>query len=67
MLLITSFNENLLKQYGEQMVKEFSEKSDGSVKLVVIYEAEVVPEIYLKNIEFIKWRIQVRSATRLSD
>ena len=52
MLLITSFNEYLLKQYGERMVKEFSEKSDGSVKLVVIYEAEVVPEIYLKNIEF---------------
>ena len=55
MLLITSFNENLFIQYGERMVKEFSEKSDGSVKLVVIYEAEVVPEIYLKNIEFIKF------------
>ena len=39
MLLITSFNENLFIQYGERMVKEFSEKSDGSVKLVVIYEA----------------------------
>ncbi len=63
MLLITSFNENLFKQYGERMVKEFSEKSDGSVKLAVIYEAEKIPEIYLKNIEFIKWWIQARSAT----
>jgi len=37
------------------MVKEFSEKSDGSVKLAVIYEAEKIPEIYLKNIEFIRF------------
>ena len=53
MLVITSFNESLLKQYGKKMVQEFSEKSDGTVKLVVIYEGDSLPEINLKNIEFI--------------
>jgi hypothetical protein len=52
MLMITSFNETLLNQYGRRMVEEFSEKSDGSVKLVVIYEGNNVPDIHLKNIEF---------------
>ena len=55
MLIITSFNENLLNQYGERMVQEFSEKSDGSVKLAVIYEAQDLPKINLKNIEFVKF------------
>ena len=50
MLVITSFNESLLKQYGKRMVQEFSEKSDGTVKLVVIYEGDSLPEINLKNI-----------------
>jgi len=53
MLLITSFNENLLNQYGQRMVKEFSEKSDGSVQLKVIYEGNTVPSIQLENVEFI--------------
>jgi len=52
MLMITSFNETLLNQYGRRMIEEFSEKSDGSVKLVVIYEGSNVPDIQLKNIEF---------------
>ena len=30
MLMITSFNENLLNQYGRRMVEEFSEKSGPS-------------------------------------
>jgi hypothetical protein len=55
MLVITSFNESLLKQYGKRMVQEFSEKSDGTVKLVVIYEGDSLPEIYLKNIEFVRF------------
>ena len=37
------------------MVQEFSEKSDGTVKLVVIYEGEDIPKIYFKNIEFVKF------------
>jgi len=54
MLIITSFNEDLFKQYGKRMVNEFSEKSDGTVKLAVMYEGDSIPEINLKNIEFIK-------------
>ena len=53
MLLITSFNENLLNQYGRRMVNEFSEKSDGSVMLKVIYEGDAIPDIQLKNVQFV--------------
>jgi hypothetical protein len=53
MLIITSFNERLLNQYGRRMVEEFSEKSDGSVKLKVIYEGISIPGIQLENVEFI--------------
>jgi hypothetical protein len=59
MLVITSFNESLLKQYGKRMVQEFSEKSDGTVKLVVIYEGDSLPEIYLilNSLDSIIWVI----------
>jgi len=53
MLMITSFNEILLEQYGKRMVKEFSEMSDGSVTLAVMYEGDRIPDISLKNVEFI--------------
>lgn len=55
MFLITSINKDLLKQYGDRMIREFSDRSDGSVKLVVVYEGEKVPNINLKNIEFIRF------------
>lgn len=53
MLMITSFNEILFQQYGERMVREFSENSDGSVKLLVVFEGINLPKMNLKNIEFI--------------
>jgi len=53
MLMITSFNEILFDQYGERMVREFSEKSDGTVKLLVVFEGYKLPKMNLKNIEFI--------------
>jgi len=55
MLIITSVNEHLLNQYGLRMAQEFSEKSDGTINLKVIYEGEKVPEIQLRNVEFIKF------------
>lgn len=55
MLMITSFNEILLEQYGRRMVKEFSEMSDGSVRLAVIYEGDMIPDISWKNVEFIRF------------
>jgi len=55
MYLITSFNEVLLENYGARMVHEFSEKSDGSVKLIVVYEGNSIPNIKLKNVEFISF------------
>lgn len=53
MLLITSFNEILLELYGKRMVEEFSEKSDGTITLAVLYEGDKVPNIRLKSVEFI--------------
>lgn len=55
MLMITSFNEILLGQYGKRMINEFSEMSDGTVKLVVIFEGDIIPNIPLKNVEFIRF------------
>lgn len=52
MKIITSFNEVLFNQYGKRMVEEFSEKSDGTVTLSVIYEGKNIPNLTLKNIEF---------------
>lgn len=37
------------------MVQEFSEKSDGSVKLKVIYEGNEIPEIQLNHVEFARF------------
>jgi hypothetical protein len=53
MLMITSFNEILLEQYGKRMINEFSEMSDGTIKLVVVYEGDNIPNISLKNVKFI--------------
>lgn len=56
MLIITSFNQQLYESYGKRMTEEFSQKSDGSVKLVVIFEGESLPKVMpLKNIEYIKF------------
>ena len=57
MLLVTSFNEILYREYGERMVREFSEHSDGSVRLVVVFEGDNLPSIALKNIEIISFNI----------
>lgn len=53
MLLITSFNQNLYEAYGKRMCQEFSEKSDGSVKLAVVFEGEANPTATFENVEFI--------------
>jgi hypothetical protein len=53
MFLITSFNKVLHEEYGNRMVHEFSEKTDGSVKLIVVYEGSNVPNIKLHNVEFV--------------
>lgn len=55
MLLITSFNEALFRQYGERMANEFEEVTDGSVKLVVVYEGNNLPGIFFKHVKFIKF------------
>ena len=52
MLMITSFNEILFEEYGKRMVEEFSEKSDGTVSLAVIFEGKKFPNLSLKNIAF---------------
>ncbi|AGG32698.1 hypothetical protein D521_0128 [beta proteobacterium CB] len=54
MLMVTSFNQSLYNSYGKRMTEEFSQKSDGSVKLAVIFEGEVLPRsMPLKNVEYI--------------
>jgi len=54
MLMITSFNQQLYDFYGKKMTEEFSQKSDGSVQLVVVFEGEKLPSaIPLKNVEYI--------------
>ena len=54
MLIITSFNQQLYDSYGKRMTEEFSDKSDGSVQLVVVFEGEKLPNaISLKNVEYI--------------
>jgi hypothetical protein len=55
MLMITSFNEILFEHYGKRMINEFSEMSDGTVKLVVIFEGDITPNISLKNVKFIRF------------
>jgi len=55
MLLVTSFNETLYREYGERMVREFSEHSDGSVRLIVVFEGDNLPSIALENIEIIRF------------
>jgi len=52
MQMITSFNEILFEKYGKRMVEEFSEMSDGTVTLAVIYEGEKIPNLSLKNVVF---------------
>jgi len=52
MLLITSFNEKLYEAYGKRMCQEFSEKSDGSVRLAVIFEGVNSPVENFRNVEF---------------
>jgi hypothetical protein len=51
MLLVTSFNEILYREYGERMVREFSEHSDGSVKLIVVFEGDNYPALLLKTLK----------------
>jgi len=58
MLLVTSFNESLYQDYGKRMVREFSEKTDGSVKLIVIYEHNSTPDVRFRNVEFICFKNQ---------
>jgi len=54
MLMVTSFNKSLYNSYGKRMTEEFSQKSDGSVKLAVIFEGEALPRSTpLKNVEYI--------------
>ena len=56
MLIITSFNQQLYESYGKRMTEEFSQKSDGSVKLIVVFEGVNLPKVMpLKNIEYIKF------------
>ena len=51
--LITSFNEILFQNYGKRMVEEFSENSDGTASLTVMYEGVQIPDLCLKNVKFI--------------
>ena len=53
MLFITSFNRELYESYGKRMTEEFSEKSDGSANLVVVFEGDSAPTTHLKNVEYI--------------
>jgi hypothetical protein len=53
MLLITSFNEDLYYAYGKRMTEEFSNKSDGTVKLVVVFEGSLPATKPLKNVEYL--------------
>ena len=53
--MVTSFNEILYQQYGKRMISEFSEKSDGSVELLVVFEGTRVPNIKLKHINIISF------------
>jgi len=53
MLFITSFNKELYELYGKRMVNEFSQYTDGSVSLIVLFESDVIPDIKLKSVEFV--------------
>ena len=55
MLVITSFNEALMNQYGLRMVHEFSEKSAGDVDLKVVFEGDEIPNIKINNVEFMRF------------
>jgi hypothetical protein len=55
MLLITSFNANLYEQYAKRMIHEFSEKSDQSVKLLVIFEGDELPKVNIPNVELVSF------------
>lgn len=55
MLLITSFNAYLYEQYAKRMIHEFSEKSDQSVKLLVIFEGQDLPKVSIPNVELVEF------------
>jgi hypothetical protein len=54
-LLVTSFNVDLFHQYGERMVREFSNFSDGSVRLLVVFEGEIPRISALPSVSFVEF------------
>ena len=56
MLLVTSVNNELFAEYGERMIREFDQNSDGSVRLAVIFEGHVPVISSLVNVDILPLR-----------
>lgn len=63
MLMVTSFNQQLYDSYAKVMTEEFSQYSDGSVKLAVIFEGEKFPSMTpLKNVEYVLFNSELHQS-----